>query len=81
MVFIPLDSIVRHDVGIDGATRFTSRSVRQSNDWIVTRSPSLASRTASTLLSPSSCWWFANSTMRMPFLEMRPTSVTRPTCE
>ena len=29
----------------------------------------------------SRCSSLANSTMRMPFFEIRPTSVTRPTCE
>ncbi len=31
------DSIVRHPVAISGAILFTSRNVRQSNDWMVAR--------------------------------------------
>ena len=37
--------------------------------------------TASSLVCPSRCSWLANSTMRMPFFDTSPTSVTRPTCE
>ena len=38
-----------------------------------------ASTTARILSRPCSCKWFANSTMRIPFLETSPTSVMRPT--
>ena len=38
-----------------------------------------ASRMASILDLPCSCSLFANSTMRIPFLETTPTSVTNPT--
>ena len=40
-----------------------------------------ASRTAASLPSPSSWRRLANSTMRMPFFAIKPTSVTSPTCE
>ena len=30
---------------------------------------------------PCACWALANSTIRMPFFDTRPTSVTSPTCE
>ena len=40
-----------------------------------------ALRMASIFDCPCSCSWFANSTMRIPFFETRPTSVTSPTCE
>ena len=39
---------VRQAVTIDGAMRFTSTSVRQSNDWRVVRDDMPALRTAST---------------------------------
>ena len=38
-----------------------------------------ASSTAASLSLPSSCRWFANCTIRMPFLDTRPTSVISPT--
>ena len=47
-VFMFCDSIVKHAVDIPGASFFTSRSVRQSNDCTVTRSLIFAARTAST---------------------------------
>ena len=37
-----------------------------------------ASRTAAALECPCSWRWLANSTMRMPFLATRPTSMIRP---
>ena len=40
-----------------------------------------AAVTASSFERPRACCAFANSTMRMPFFDTRPTSVTRPTCE
>ena len=40
---------------------------------------SAASMTAWTLSRPCSCSLLANSTIRMPFLAIRPTSVIRPT--
>ena len=45
------------------------------------RRTSEASRTALILPMPRRCIWLANSTMRIPFFDTRPTSVTRPTCE
>ena len=41
----------------------------------------VASRTALTLLKPLRCSSLANSTMRIPFLDTNPTSVTSPTWE
>jgi hypothetical protein len=43
IVFMLVDSIVRHDVRMRGSSFLTSTSVRQSNDWIVTRSRICAS--------------------------------------
>jgi hypothetical protein len=40
-----------------------------------------ASWTASSFDLPASWSLFANSTIRMPFFAISPTSVTRPTCE
>ena len=39
-------SAVRQTRSISGAMRFIAASVRQSNDWMLTRAPSPASRTA-----------------------------------
>ena len=40
-----------------------------------------ASRSAAALARPRSCRVFANSTIRIPFFAISPTSVIRPTCE
>ena len=40
-----------------------------------------ASRRAASFARPRSCRVFANSTMRIPFFAIRPTSVISPTCE
>jgi hypothetical protein len=45
------------------------------------RRSTAASRTASSSGSPRSRNWFANSTIRMPCLLIRPTRVISPICE